>query len=136
MKFRYRKINLIHPFLRKKYILRPIIPVSLSFQQSSIRYEALIDSGSDFNIFPTEIAQKLNINLKSRKRIYFSGIEDSSIEGHIANIFLGLGNNNLKTNVVFTDLPSVSGILGQNGFFDLFIVKFDLVREEIEIKTR
>jgi hypothetical protein len=28
------------------------------------------------------------------------------------------------------------GILGQKGFFDIFVVKFDLSKEEIEIKPR
>lgn len=83
-----------------------------------------------------EIAQKLSIDLKNSKRIHFSGIEDFSTQGYVDNILLGVGNENLKTNVVFADLPSASGILGQNGFFDLFIVKFDLTKEEIEIKTR
>lgn len=79
--------------------------------------------------------QLLDITQNS-KRIHFSGIEDSSAEGYVDNILLGVGNENLKTNVVFADLPSASGILGQNGFFDLFIVKFDLTKEEMEIRTR
>lgn len=136
MKFKYRKINISHPFSRKKYILRPIIPVSVSFKQSSIRYEALIDSGSDFCIFPLEIALKLNVDLNHSKRIHFSGIEDSSVEGHIASILLDVYDVHVKTNVVFADLSSASGILGQNGFFDLFIVKFDLKKEIIELKPR
>ena len=136
MKFKYRKINLVHPFSRKKYILRPIIPVSLSFRSLAIRYEALIDSGSDFNIFPIEIAQKLNINLKNSKTIHFSGVEDSSIQGHIASVFLSINHASFKTNVVFADLPSSTGILGQNGFFDIFKVNFDLSREKVEVNAK
>ena len=34
MKFKYRKINLKDPFSDKKYILRPIIPVSLQYKDS------------------------------------------------------------------------------------------------------
>lgn len=136
MKFKYRKINLSHPFSRKKYILRPIIPVSLNNQSSSIRYEALIDSGSDFNIFPTEIAARLSIDLKNSKMIHFSGVEDLSVEGHVAGILLNINHQNFKTNIVFADLPSATGILGQNGFFDIFTVKFDLSNEEIEVKAK
>ena len=136
MKFKYRRINLFHPFSKKKYILRPIIPVSLKNKQFSIRYEALVDSGSDFNIFPTEIAQRLNIDLKNSQTIHFSGVEDSPIEGYIARVLLSINHENFKTNVVFADLPNASGILGQNGFFDIFSVKFNLFKEEIEIKTK
>lgn len=28
------------------------------------------------------------------------------------------------------------GLLGQKGFFDIFIVKFDLIKKEIDIKPR
>ena len=28
------------------------------------------------------------------------------------------------------------GLVGQNGFFDNFIVKFDLLKEEVELKNR
>lgn len=28
------------------------------------------------------------------------------------------------------------GILGQKGFFDIFVVKFDLIKREIELKER
>lgn len=136
MKFKYRKINLNHPFSRKKYILRPIIPVSLSNKKSSIRYEALIDSGSDFNIFSTEIALRLDIDLTNVKRIRFSGIEDSLVEGYATSVVLNVGDVNVKTNVVFANLKSAGGILGQNGFFDLFIIKFNLTKEEIEIRTK
>ena len=136
MKFKYRKINLAHPFSNKKYILRPIIPVSLIFRNSAIRYEALIDSGSDFNIFPLEIAQKLNINLKTHKSIQFSGVENYPIQGFIANLFVGINHDRFKTNVVFADLPNATGILGQNGFFDLFTVNFNLSKEEIEVITK
>lgn len=34
------------------------------------------------------------------------------------------------------DLADQTGILGQYGFFDKFIVKFDLRKEDIEIKGR
>ena len=136
MRFKYRRINLFHPFSRKKYILRPIIPISLSTKSASIRYETLIDSGSDFNIFPTEIAEKLGIDLKNKRRIHFSGVEDILIEGFIATVFLGINHKNHKTNIVFADLQSAAGILGQNGFFDIFSVKFDLTKEGIEIKIK
>ncbi len=68
--FKYRQINLPSPFSHRKYLLRPIISLGLSYKKSSIRYEALIDSGADFSIFPIEIAQKLGILLK-KERIVF-----------------------------------------------------------------
>lgn len=133
MIFKYRSINLRSPFSLKKYLLRPIIPVSLSYKNHSVRYEALIDSGADFSIFPIEIAQKLGVNLKRENIICFSGLGDEFIEGFKSKIILIIGKLEFKTNVVFADLSGKSGILGQNGFFDLFEVKFNLLKKEIEI---
>ncbi|MFH0937338.1 MAG: retropepsin-like aspartic protease [Candidatus Daviesbacteria bacterium] len=133
MIFKYRKISLSSPFSRKKYLLRPIIPVSLSYKNRSIHYEALIDSGADFSIFPLEIAKMLNISLKKEDSIYFSGLGDEFMEGFKSKIILRINKLEFKTNVVFADLSGKSGILGQNGFFDLFEVKFNLLEQEIEI---
>ena len=37
-------------------------------------------------------------------------------------------------------LPNIArlgyGVVGQQGFFDIFVVKFDLLKEEIELKER
>lgn len=135
MKFKYRQVNLSHPFSRKSFILRPIIAVSLKSEKSVIRYEALLDSGADFSIFPVEIADKLGINLNKDKKIYFSGIGDEPMEGIISKIVLEIDNVEINTKVVFSSVNS-KALLGQYGFFDKFIVKFDLVKEEIEIKSR
>lgn len=135
MIFKYRRINLSSPFSLKKYLLRPIIPVSLSYKNHSVHYEALIDSGADFSIFPIEIAQKLGINLKKEDTICFSGLGDEFIEGFKSRIILRIGKLEFKTNVVFANLSGKSGILGQNGFFDLHKVKFSLLQKEIEITS-
>lgn len=47
--------------------------------------------------------------------------------------FVGEVTNNTK--IVFADLSDKKALLGQYGFFDRFAVKFNLKREEIEIKS-
>lgn len=132
MKFPYRKINLKHPFSSKQFILRPIIPVSLRHGNKSLRYEALIDSGADFNIFPLEIAESLGIKYNSDKKISFSGIGSYPITGQIAEIILELGNKKVPVKAVFAKVGN--GVLGQYGFFDILQVKFDLKNKEIVIE--
>lgn len=136
MILKYRKSNSPSPFSKKQNLLRPIIPVSLSFNNLHLRFEALIDSGADFSILPTGIAKRLKINLRLSKKIYFSSATGDMVEGFVSNIFLDIGEGSLKTKVVFANLPGNVGILGQYGFFDKFIVKFDLRKEEIEIRER
>lgn len=86
MKFPYRKINLQNPFNSKKFILRPIIPFSIKYQDKALRFEALIDSGADFNIFPMEIAKKLGIILKDSDHISFVGVGGKEIEPKLQRV--------------------------------------------------
>lgn len=136
VKFKYRRFNSPSPFSKRQNLLRSIIPVSLSNNYLSLRFEALVDSGADFCIFPTGIAKRLGINLSTTKKIYFSSATGDMVKGFINDVYLEIGGNRVKTKVVFADLAGNTGILGQYGFFDLFVVKFDLKKKEIELKTR
>ena len=78
----------------------------------------------------------LNIDSKNLKSIHFTGVDGEIIKGVIANIKLSLGDFEFITYVVFAEISGTVGILGQYGFFDKFVVKFDLQKEEIEIKPR
>lgn len=136
MKLKYRRTSSPAPFSKSQNLLRPIIPVSLSISKFSVRYEALIDSGADFCIFPKGIARKLKINLSRSKSIYFSSATGDMVEGFISNLFLDIGEGVSKTKVVFADLHGNAGILGQYGFFDKFQVSFDLKSGGIELKPK
>lgn len=133
MKFKYRQVNLLSPFSRKEKLLRPIISVSLKHKQRAIHYEALIDSGADFCIFPIEIGQRLGLNFENAKNIYFSGATGEPILGLVGRIFLQIGEITFNTKVVFADLYGKVALLGQYGFFDLCKIKFDFDNKEIEI---
>lgn len=136
MKFKYREFNLSSPFSKKQKLQRPIIPISLSSNSIYIRYEALIDSGADFSILPAGLVEILEINLDKAKKIYFTSATGDVTTGTISEINIDLGEGIFKTRVVFANLPNNVGILGQYGFFDKFIVKFDLIKKEIELKVR
>ncbi|MEK7617405.1 MAG: aspartyl protease family protein [Patescibacteria group bacterium] len=136
MKFKYRELNLPSPFSKKQKLQRSVIPISISSNSVSLRYEALIDSGADFSILPVGLAEILEINLDKLSKIYFTGATGDVTEGIISEINLELEGEVFKTKIVFASLPKNVGILGQYGFFDKFVVKFDLVKKEIELKPR
>ena len=133
MKFKYRKINLKDPFSNKKYILRPIIPVSLQYRNKSIHYEALIDTGADFCIFPIELAKVLGINFIPNRIVYFSGVGSQPLKGFTADVILRIGEVNVSTKIVFAE-SGTTRILGQQGFFDHFDVKLSHQKQVIEIE--
>jgi len=136
VKYKYRELDLFSPFSKKQRLRRPIIPISFSIGSISIRYEALIDSGADFSILPTGLAEILEINLDKCKRIYFTSATGNVTLGFVNNINIDLDGKVFKTEVVFANLAKNVGILGQYGFFDKFIVKFDLIKKEIELKSK
>ena len=42
-----------------------------------------------------------------------------------------------KIHIQLPDMPNMGyGVVGQKGFFDIFTVRFDLLKEEIELKER
>lgn len=140
MKFRYHKLLLPQ---RSDYfgtsLLKPIIPIKISVGEIEIKYAALIDSGADFCIFDAEIGEYLGLDIKSGKKEEFGGIQErGGATVFLHNVILNVGGTEYKTMVGFSyDIAKHGfGILGQKGFFNIFITKFDLIKEEIELKRR
>ena len=140
MKFKYLKFRLHEPskFFGNS-VLRPIIPVGIFHNKNSLKYAALIDSGADFNIFDAELGEYLGIEIKSGVKETFGGVQErGGAEVFLHEVTLNIGGWDHKTMVGFSyDIAKHGyGILGQKGFFDIFAVKFDLAKEEVELKQR
>jgi hypothetical protein len=106
-----------------------------------IAYEALVDSGSDRNIFPAELASLIGIDVTAtdnvrdiggvvageRRRVYFH---------HVEMELGGPGGPCIQTLVGFmTDFTNIGyGLLGRRGFFDRFAyVKFNEIDSTLQI---
>lgn len=140
MKFRYHKFALPQPssFFGHS-ILKPIIPLKIYWEDEEINYYALIDSGADFCIFHAEIGEYLKLDVRKGVKEIFGGIQEKEgAEAFLHPVKLEIGGYEYETTVGFSyDIAKHGfGILGQKGFFDLFMVKFDLAKEEIELKER
>lgn len=140
MKFRYFKFPLEKKSnLFGTALLKPIIPVEIVYSGIRLRYAALIDSGADFCIFDGEVGEQLGINVRSGSREVFGGIQErGGAEAFLHEVVLNVGGWDYKTTVGFSyDIAKHGfGILGQKGFFDMFSIKFDLAKEDIELKER
>jgi predicted aspartyl protease len=140
MKFDYFKLPLPRgsDFFAKS-ILRPIIPITILQDNNIIQYAAPIDSGADFCIFDAEIGEYLGIDISSGARESFAGIQETGgATAFLHKVHIKVGGQDYKTSVGFSyDIAKHGyGILGQKGFFDLFVVKFDLLKETIELNDR
>ncbi len=140
MKFRYHKFNLsLSSDFFGKQILKPIIPIKILKADVTLQYAALIDSGADFCIFDAGLGEYLGLNIKSGIEVQFGGIQSlGGAKAYIHKVTLEIGGHEFITEIGFSYDISKNGygILGQKGFFNKFIVKFDLIKEEIEIKER
>jgi hypothetical protein len=140
MKFRYFKFPL--PAKSDFFghsILKPIIPIGLSVGGEPFDYSALIDSGADFCIFDAGIAEALEFDVRNGKRLNFSGVQETrGAEAFLHDVTILIGGTKHKIPIGFSyDIAKDGyGILGQRGFFDIFSVKFDYQKEEIELKEK
>jgi len=128
-------------FKYKKYapgVLRPVIPIEILHKDVAVPYEVLVDSGADICIFDAQIAEILGIDLKNGKEQKVSGLTGISEAYYLHPVTISVGGWEYRVEVGF--LPNTGkfgyGVVGQKGFFDIFIVKFDLIKEEIELKQR
>lgn len=105
----------------------------------SLRYAALIDSGADFCIFDATVGEALGLQVRAGDPVIFGGVQDKGgATAFIHDVIIAVGVQNHKIKIGFSyDIAQHGfGILGQYGFFDIFIVKFDLLKEEVELKLR
>ena len=140
LKFKYKKIPLAAKLpLFGFSILRPIIPVQLFGKGDKINYEILLDSGADTCVFDGSIGELLGLDVATGTPVQFSGVQNATAgQAYLHNVDLSIGGHKLAIPAIFSfDLSSRGyGILGQRGFFDIFSVKFDYQREEIELKQK
>lgn len=136
MKFEYKKY-----FIQGGTRTRPVIAIEVINKASNkaIKYEVLIDSGSDICIFDKQIGELLGFTFGSHNQ---SG-EVRGVTGEPQHVYhepidINVGGWPYAIDAYFMELADDSryGVVGQQGFFDLFIVQFDLAKEEIELKRR
>lgn len=128
-------------FWYKRYgsgVPRPIIPIEITYQDRSISYEVLVDSGADLCIFDAQIGELLGISVASGKREWVSGLTGVLEPYYLHPVSITVGAHRFPITAGF--LPNIArlgyGVVGQRGFFDAFIVKFDGLKGEIELKER
>jgi hypothetical protein len=120
--------------------LRPVIPVKIKYGEAEIGYEVLVDSGADLCLFDEEIGKAIGINVRAGRKHEVFGVGGKASFYYLHTVILSVGGWPHKIEAGF--MPEVSGrvipygLVGQKGFFDLFIVKFDLLKEEVELKPR
>jgi hypothetical protein len=134
MKFEYRKQpNFADP--NKPWISRPMLPLKLSCRGKTVEVFALVDSGADTSLFHASLARTLGIDLMSgRKQTFFGIAQGMGVDAYFHTVSLQvLGGSPIEMEIGFTESNGVGALLGQTGFFDAFIVRFEKAKERFEL---
>lgn len=142
MKFSFYKFP--HPpnkaFPNKHYILAPVITVRIwnpENRKRCVEVMALIDSGSEISVFPGRFVSDLNFNTTTDRILPLVGILDRTPKKvYIHDILLEIGGWKFPTISGFVYHDIAFPVLGREGFFNLFDIKFSLQKEVIEIKPK
>lgn len=117
-------------------VYKPLITVVLRCQsQKTSKLLVLVDSGADACLFPKGVADQLGIDVKSGPPIPFTGLggDRSPFYFHEIEILFGTYSVKSKAGFSMSYHIGVGGILGQQGFFDQFIVTFEHKNRFLEI---
>ncbi len=136
--FHYKKIWLPKVKTLQLIAIRPIIPITICYLKSKVRYEALIDSGADCNIFEAQLGELIGLNVKTGIKRQFGGITGQSAIAYMHKIVIAVDNYEVETECGFSEDISMDGcgILGQNGFFNHFKIYFDRSAEIIQLSPK
>lgn len=128
----YAYTPILHSGFAKKL---PLLNVRLMNNSHSSTAFTLLDSGSDFNVFSSEIMNDLG--LKRKKEITFAAFGSENIPGWMAQVDyrLEFGNDFVSwiAETIFSEAATKRNVLGQTGFFDHFDVIFRREKFEFEL---
>jgi hypothetical protein len=117
-----------------RYTKRPIVEVELSKGKQTRKFLALIDSGADQITMPAAIAEAFGIEREKCPKRGAVGISMEYTQGFVGELDFHIKNQaeTFKAPVVFID-TDVPVLLGREGFFDRYRIKFEQDHDTFEI---
>ena len=117
-----------------RYTKRPVVEIELWNASHHRKFLALIDSGADQIMMPAAIAEAFGIDRAASARRTLLGVSMVPIEGFVAYLTIHVEHQEdpFDAPVVFidTDIPI---LLGREGFFDQYRIKFEQDHDTFEI---
>jgi hypothetical protein len=117
-----------------RYTKRPIVEVEISRGGAGRKFLALIDSGADQITMPAAIAAALGIDRSTCRPRTMMGITMERTQGFVAQVAIRVPHHvePITVPAVFID-TDVPVLLGQEGFFDRYRIKFEKDHDTFEI---
>jgi hypothetical protein len=109
------------------------IPLPQNNAPRTKRFEAIIDSGATRCLFNADIGRSIGLDIASGDLEETMGIDNVS-KTYIHEISLYAPGGPIKIKAGFMEGLRVAGLLGMNGFFEHFVVKFEVSELAFEIE--
>lgn len=120
-----------YPYILKRGIYYPIIPLKLKHRNLDLTTDALIDSGANVSVFQSSIADYFGINIFEGERISLQGI-GGRILAYIHTIDFEVGDHSFSSRIAFSrEMIHHINILGRDDFFSHFIITFDEIARKV-----
>ena len=120
--FSYLPRPIINPETKKREeVFTPYVSIMLSANHGNPTslIDALVDSGSDRNLFPKQLGELLGISFKKIKPKIIHGIGGITIKAYSSKLNIWVNNKKYATEADFS-LEQQTLLLGRQGFFNLF----------------
>jgi hypothetical protein len=133
MKYRYSVVS-GQANIDGSYTKRPVVEVELSRGTQRRKFLALIDSGADQIMMPSAIAAALGIDRDTSARRTSLGVSMDPIDGFVGHLTFQIEHQtgSFDAPVIFID-TDVPVLLGREGFFDRYRIKFEQDHDTFEI---
>jgi predicted aspartyl protease len=115
--------------------MRPYATIKVGSGKNTRRYKVLVDSGADINVFSASLAESLGLELQDGEAVTVRGATGKPGTFYAHPVTIEVANQSFTTTAAFADMPhlELAGLVGQQGFFDHFIVTFDADAREFEL---
>lgn len=121
-----------------RFTKRPMLKLELTLKDGRvINPLGLVDSGADQTMVNIAYAKELGIDLTNAPQRKMNGIKDGSVDTFIADFPIkpvGLGEE-ITVSACYVDSKNVDVLIGREGFFDAYRIKFEQDHDTFEIYT-
>jgi len=139
-------MRLIFEYTRADDDYRPLVPITLTYKGNTKPFRALIDTGADRNVIPTEVAEFIGVNWKRHGRGLFKREEIHSFTGSTNTIIVpmdvtitqkpeSITQKNVEFNTSIDRKKKFHILLGRP-FLSDFVITFDGPQKVFIIETK
>jgi Aspartyl protease len=117
---------------------RPYLEIAVSHNRHEEPYLVLVDSGADTNVFSATLAEDLGLILEDGAPLEVQGATGEAVTFYEHSITITAAGKTFETTAAFADVShlALAGLVGQQGFFDHFLITFDAAGGEFELKPK